>query len=458
MSGRRRREPRGENLFAAASGAEHVPLAARIRPQGLDDMVGQEHLVGPGGPLRRLIESDRLVSMILQGPPGSGKSTLARIVAARTQAHFDPMSAVTSGVADITRVAAEARELRQLHGQGTILFMDELHRLNRAQQDYLLPYVEEGVFVFIGATTENPYHSITGPLRSRCRLFVLKPLEDADVLALLVRALADAERGLGRLAAGATAEALGLIAAQAGGDARVALNVLETAALLAPAGDDGGLPLVTEEAVRQALERPMASYDRAADEHYDTISAYIKSIRGSDPDAAIYWLAKMLDGGEDPRFIARRMVIAAAEDIGLADPRALTLAVAAAQAVELVGLPEGQIPLAEATVYLACAPKSNSANTAIAEARAEVEEHGAEPVPAHLAGGMRPDDRRGDYRYPHDFPGGWVAQRYLPEGLGGRRFWRAKDNMVERRLWEELQRRRGSGGARQDGDADGRED
>ncbi|MCX7600145.1 MAG: replication-associated recombination protein A [Armatimonadetes bacterium] len=439
--GRRKPTQREESLFAATQNGEHVPLAARMRPRELDEVVGQDHLVGPGAPLRKLIEADALVSMILQGPPGSGKSTIARIIANKTRSHFELLSAVTAGVADITRIAAEARERRQLYDRGTILFMDELHRLNKAQQDYLLPYVEEGVFVLIGATTENPYYSVTGPLRSRCRLFVLRPLDEEHILCLLQRAIADSERGLGNLAVHATEDALRLLAAQAGGDARVALNVLETAALLAPA-EQGGRKITTE-TVHQALERPMPSYDRAADEHYDTISAYIKSIRGSDPDAAIYWLAKMLEGGEDPRFIARRMVIAAAEDIGLADPRALTLAVAAAQAVDLVGLPECQIPLAEATIYLACAPKSNSAYRAIAAAREEIQRHGSAPVPAHLAGGVRPDDRRGEYLYPHDYPYGWVAQQYLPEALTGRRFWQPKDNMVERKLVEELLRRQG---------------
>lgn len=439
----RRRKPaeHEESLFAPAASGEHVPLAARMRPRELDEVVGQDHLLGSGAPLRKLIEADALVSMILQGPPGSGKSTIARIIASKTRSHFELLSAVTAGVADITRIAAEARDRRQLYDRGTVLFMDELHRLNKAQQDYLLPYVEEGVFVLIGATTENPYYSITGPLRSRCRLFVLRPLAEEHILEILRRALADNERGIGRLHVGATEEALTLLAAQAGGDARVALNVLETAALLAPA-EKGGRT-ITADTVREALERPMPSYDRAADEHYDTISAYIKSIRGSDPDAAIYWLAKMLEGGEDPRFIARRMVIAAAEDIGLADPRALSLAVAAAQAVELVGLPECQIPLAEATIYLACAPKSNSAYRAIAAAREEIQRHGAAAVPGHLAGGVRPDDRRGEYLYPHNFPGGWVAQEYLPKALAGRRFWQPKDNMVERKLFEGLLRRLG---------------
>lgn len=441
----KRPKPEGDSLFSAADSGEHKPLAARMRPAALDDMVGQERLIGPSGPLRRLIESDRLVSMLLQGPPGSGKSTLARLIASRTEAHFEPLSAVTSGVADIKRVAEEARQRRELYGRGTVLFMDEIHRLNKAQQDYLLPYVEEGVFILVGATTENPYYSINGPLRSRCRLFVLEALGQEQLMVVLRRAIADATKGLALLMPKVDDAALDMIAEQAGGDGRVALNVLETAALLAPQAEDGARH-VTVEVVQQALERPMLAYDRAADEHYDTISAYIKSIRGSDPDAAIYWLAKMLESGEDPRFVARRMVIAAAEDIGLADPQGLVVAVAAAQAVELVGMPEGQIPLAEATIYLASAPKSNSAYMAIAAASAEVREHGGEPVPGHLAGGMRPGDRRSEYKYPHDSPGGWVAQEYLPERLRGRRFWTAKDNMVEKVRMENLARRRGERG------------
>ncbi len=443
-----------QSLFSAAAGEKHKPLAARMRPRTLEEMVDQEHLLAPGAPLRQLIESDQLVSMILQGPPGSGKSTIARVIASRTKAHFISLSAVTAGVADIKNAAEEARQRRELYGQATIVFIDEIHRLNKAQQDYLLPYVEEGVFILIGATTENPFYTLTGPLRSRCRLFVLRPLEPEHLLRLMRRALADRERGLAALKVQADEEALDLIARQAGGDARVALNVLEAAALLAQP-DKQGRRRVTLEVVRKALDRPIMAYDRAADEHYDTISAYIKSIRGSDPDAAVYWLAKMLEGGEDPRFIARRMVIAAAEDIGLADPMALVIAMAAAQAVELVGLPECQIPLSEATIYLACAPKSNSAYKAIAEARQHIREHGAAPVPAHLAGGWRPDDKRGEYLYPHDFPGGWVAQEYLPPKLRGRRFWRPADNMQEREMVRRLeQRRKGVESAGDDVDGD----
>jgi putative ATPase len=454
---KRGRDPGGfsSSLFGQALGEEHKPLAARMRPRDLDEVVGQEALIAPGAPLRQLIESDHLVSMILQGPPGSGKSTLARIIATRTKAHFERLSAVTAGVADIKRTAQESKDRREMHGQGTVLFMDEIHRLNRAQQDYLLPYVEEGVFVLIGATTENPYYTLTSPLRSRCRLFVLEPLSCDDILVLLQRALADEERGLARLMPVVEEQLLREIASHAGGDARVALNLLEMAVLLTHA-DESGVREVKWEGVQQALRQPMIAYDRAADEHYDTISAYIKSIRGSDPDAAIYWLARMLQGGEDPRFIARRLVIAAAEDVGLADPTALELAVAAAQAVELVGMPEAQIPLAEATIYLACAAKSNSAYAAIAAARKYIQEHGSASVPAHLAGGVRPKDKRGEYLYPHDYAGGWVKQAYLPAEIGGRRFWEPKDNIVEKGLAEELARRRArEGSGERQGDHNG---
>lgn len=428
-----------------------APLAARMRPRDLDEMVGQEELLAEGSVIRRALAEGRMPSLILVGPAGTGKTTLARILARRVSAHFEQLSAVEAGVADIRRVAAEARDRRDLHDAGTILFIDELHRLNKAQQDYLLPHVEDGTFVLIGATTENPFYSLITPLLSRCRLVTLEPLAPEQIRALLERALADEERGLVSLRPEVPEAVLAHIAASACGDARLALNALETATLITEPDADG-LRHVGMAQVQAALDRPVMKYDRAGDEHYDTISAFIKSVRGSDPDAAIYWLAKMLEGGEDARFIARRLVILAAEDIGLADPNALRLAVAAADAVEYVGLPEAQIPLAEATIHLACSPKSNSAYQAIAAAREQVRAEGAGRVPDHLAGGARPGQGEDQYVYPHDHPGSWVAQSYWPPGKQPVQFYQPGDNPRERKIGEKLDeyRRRSSGEAGDD--------
>jgi putative ATPase len=342
------------------------------------------------------------------------------------------LSAVTSGVKEIRAVAKASQDRLALHQQPTILFIDEIHRLNKAQQDQLLPHVESGAFVLIGATTENPYFSIISPLLSRCRLFGVEKLSEADLKSLMQRALADEARGLGRLGVLVDEDAFEHLADGAGGDARAALNALELAALTVPERD--GTRRVTLADAEDALQRPVLKYDRDGDEHYDTISAFIKSMRGSDPDAAIYWLAKMLEAGEDPRFIARRIIIQAAEDVGLADPTALRVAVSAADAVEYVGLPEAQIPLAMAAIHLAVAPKSNSAYKAIAKAREDVRKEGSARVPGHLAGGQRPDDTRDQYLYPHDYPRGWAPQAYLPDGLSDRVYYEPGDNPREARI------------------------
>jgi putative ATPase len=426
-----------DNLFSAED-LQHMPLAARLRPRVLEEFVGQEHLVGPQALLRKALDSDAPPSMILVGPAGSGKSTLAMVIAGMTKHHFEPLSAVSAGVSDIRQAAAAAEERRRLHSRRSLVFIDEIHRLNKTQQDSLLPFVERGTFTLIGATTENPFFSLTTPLRSRCRLYQLQPLADEAVLGLLYRALAEEERGLGKIAVEVAPEALQHLAEGSNGDARTALSALEMAVMTAQP-DAQGVRQVSLAAAEEALQRPVLKYDRAGDEHYDTISAFIKSMRGSDPDAAIYWLAKMLEAGEDPRFIARRIVIQAAEDVGLADPTALRVAIAAADAVEYVGLPEAQIPLAMATIHLATAPKSNSAYLAIAKAREDVAKEGAAQVPDHLAGTTRLDKGKQPYLYPHDHPGAWVAQDYLPPGLSGRHYYNPKDNRREQLIAERLE-------------------
>ena len=422
-----------QDLFSQSAGQDHQPLAARMRPTSLDEILGQAHLLGPSSLLRHALQAGRLPSLILYGPPGCGKTTLAMVLAAQTDSHFEPLSAVTSGVADFRRVAQEAEDRRRLQRLGTVVLIDEIHRLNKAQQDALLPHVEQGTFVLIGTTTENPYFSVITPLLSRTRLLTLHSLTPDDLSALVRRALADPERGLGRQQVEVEPEALEHLTTLAAGDARVALTTLDLAGQMAPLGE-GGRKRVTTPLVEEALQQPLLRYDRAATEHYDTISAYIKSMRGSDPDAALYWLAKMLEAGEDPRFIARRLVIQAAEDVGLADPTALQVAVAAAHAVEYVGLPEAQIPLALATLHLAIAPKSNTAYVGIRHARQWIQEHGAEPVPPALAGGPRPEQSPAKYLYPHDYPGGWVAQEYLPPPARGQVFYQPGNNPREQRI------------------------
>ena len=395
-----------------------APLADRMRPTTLDALVGQDHVVGEGRLLRRALEADRLSSMILYGPPGAGKTTIAEIIARSTEARFEKLNAVMSGVADLRRVIAEAHRELGMSGRKTILFVDEVHRFNKSQQDALLPAVEKGTVIFVGATTENPYFEVTPPLVSRSRVFELRALGEEDLKAVIRRALCDAERGLGEYRPRIADDALDHIVRVASGDARSALNAVELA-VLTTEPDEEGIRHVTLEIAAESIQRRALQYDRDGDAHYDTISAFIKSMRGSDPDATLYWLARMIYAGEDPSFISRRLVIHAAEDVGLADPNALVVAEAAARAVDRVGLPEGRIILAEAALYIALAPKSNSA-LGIDAALREVEAGRAGGVPAHLrdasyrsAGKL---GRGAGYRYPHDDPEGWVEQQYLPEG------------------------------------------
>ncbi len=421
-----------------------APLAMRMRPRNLDEFLGQEHIIGPGKVLRRAIESDRLSSLIFHGPPGCGKTALAAVIARRTKAHFEQLNAVTSGVADLRRVIKEARERQGMYGRKTILFIDEIHRFNKAQQDALLPYVEDGTVILIGATTENPYFEVNPPLVSRSRVFAFKALTEEQVKKALRRALEDRERGLGKYRVQVDQEAMDHLVRVANGDARSALNALELAVTTTEPGEDGVRRITLEVAV-DSIQKRAIRYDKDGDAHYDTISAFIKSMRGSDPDATLYWLARMLYAGEDPRFIARRMVIHAAEDVGLADPQALVVAVAAAQAVEYVGLPEARIPMAQAAIYIATAPKSNSVYRGIEAAMKDVGEKRTGDVPLHLRdshykGAAKLGHGKG-YRYPHDYPGNWVDQPYLPKNLQGKvRYYQPSCNGYERELRQRLDR------------------
>jgi putative ATPase len=402
---------------------QEMPLAARMRPRTLDEFVGQEALLGPGRALSMAIERDAVPSMILWGPPGSGKTTLAEIVARTTGAHFDRMSAVSAGVADLRRVVNEARARRRV-GKRTVLFIDEIHRFNKAQQDAILPYVEDGTVVFIGATTENPSFEVNSALLSRAAVFVLQPLSDDEVETIVDRALSDRERGLGEKDIVLEEDARRVLVGFANGDARAALNTLEFAAASAPLS--GQTKTIDATLVRDAMQRRSSQYDKSGEMHYDTISAFIKSIRASDPDASLYWLARMIDGGEDPLFIARRLVILASEDVGLADSNGLQVAVSAQQAVHFVGMPEGFFALAHATLYLATAPKSNSVGRSFAAAMADVRETRNEPVPLHLRNApthlMRELGYGKDYHYAHDDYD--VTQVNLPENLSERRYYR----------------------------------
>ena len=426
-----------EDLFQQAMQAElhrEAPLAERMRPRSLEEFEEQNAVIGRGTPLRRAIEADRLQSIILYGPPGTGKTTLARVIARLTKAHFATINAVTAGVGDIRKVIQEAADRRAYQGRKTILFIDEIHRFNKAQQDALLPAVENGLITLIGSTTENPMFAVNRPLLSRSRLYRLEPLSEAAVTRILLRALEDEERGLGNYRVDLEPAALSHLARAADGDARAALNALELAVLTTPPGADGvrHVDLATAE---QAAGRRVLKYDRE-DEHYDVISAFIKSMRGSDPQATLYWLARMIYAGEDPAFISRRIMIHAAEDVGLADPRALLVATAAAQAAERIGWPEARIVLAEAALYIALAPKSNAVVAGIDRAMRAVEKQRAAAVPVHLrdasyAGAAALGHGRG-YKYPHDYPGHRVAQQYLPDEMQGAVFYVPSDQGEEK--------------------------
>lgn len=421
-----------------AQEAADAPLAARMRPRSLDEYVGQAHILGPGKLLRRAIEADRIASILLYGPPGVGKTSLAQVIATSTRSRFERLSGVESTVNDIRRVVASAATRRENTGDKTILFVDEIHRFNKAQQDVLLPDVESGLIRLIGATTHNPFFSVNSPLVSRSQIFQLEPLTIADLLALMHRALADAERGLGQRPVHLDAAAARHLATVSDGDARKCLNALEIAVLTTPPAADGSV-LVTLAVAEESIQRKAVVYDADGDAHYDTISAFIKSLRGCDPDAALYWLAKMLHAGEDIRFIARRLIICASEDVGMADSNALVVATAAQQAVDFVGLPEANLLLAHATVYIATAPKSNRCTVAIGKASAEVRDGRTLAVPRHLRDahfkGSKALGHGEGYKYSHDFEGAYVPQAYLPEG---RIYYEPTENGLEKRVKERL--------------------
>jgi putative ATPase len=422
---------------------QSMPLAARMRPQTFAEFVGQEHLVAEGRVLRKCIEADQLPSMVFWGPPGSGKTTLAYVIANVTRAHFSSLSAVSAGVADLRRVIEEAKKRLKSSGQRTILFVDEIHRFNKAQQDAVLPFVENGTVTFIGATTENPSFEIISPLLSRCRVFRLNLLSDDEVRLIVERAIKDKERGLGKFQISMSEEALRHLVTVSNGDARVALNALEMAAFATLPGSDG-LRSIDLSAIEEALQHRALLYDKSGDQHYDLISALHKSLRGSDPDAALYWLGRMLEAGEDPLYIARRLVRFASEDVGVADPQALVIAVAAQQAVHFVGLPEGNLALAEAVVYLAVAPKSNSLYQAYSRVQQDIQHGRNESVPLHLrnpvTGLMRQMGHGQGYKYAHDYPDHFVKQQNLPPALQGKHYYVPTEQGYEKEIADRLKK------------------
>ena len=421
------------------------PLASRMRPSTLDEVVGQEHIVGKDKLLYRAIKADKLTSVIFYGPPGTGKTTLAKVIANTTSASFTQINATSAGKKDMEAVVKEAQDTLGMYGRKTILFIDEIHRFNKGQQDYLLPFVEDGTIILIGATTENPYFEVNSALLSRSIIFELKALTTDNIRTLILRAVNDCEKGMGNYRAVIDEDAVEFLADMAGGDARNALNAVELGVLTTPRGEDGYIHL-TLEVASECIQKRVVRYDKDGDNHYDTISAFIKSMRGSDPDAAVYYLAKMLYAGEDVKFIARRIMILASEDIGNADPQAICVAAAAAQAVERVGMPESQIILSQAAAYMACAPKSNSAVNAIAAAMDSVRNIRT-TVPAHLQdahyGGHEKLGRGIGYKYAHDYPNHYVEQQYLPSEILGTRFYELSDMGYEKELKKHMQKIKG---------------
>lgn len=418
------------------------PLASRMRPTTLDEVVGQKHIIGKDKLLYRAIKADKLGSVIFYGPPGTGKTTLAKVIAHTTSARFEQINATVAGKKDMEEIVKNAKDAIGMYGQKTILFVDEIHRFNKSQQDYLLPFVEDGTITLIGATTENPYFEVNNALLSRSRIFELKPLEKQDIRELVIRAVYDTEKGMGNYGADITDEAADFLADVANGDARAALNAVELGILTTDKSEDGKIH-ITIDVAAECIQKRVVRYDHDGDNHYDTISAFIKSMRGSDPDAAVYYLARMLYAGEDVKFIARRIMICASEDVGNADPNALVVAVSAAQAVERIGMPESQIILSQAAAYVATAPKSNAAYVGIQNAMKAVANMRTMPVPAHLQDkhykGAEKLGHGLGYKYAHDYPNHYVTQQYLPDGMEGMRFYEPSENGYEKKIREHME-------------------
>ena len=444
-SAAKRRKAAAMDLFdymRANTMEKESPLASRMRPTTLDEVVGQKHIIGKDKLLYRAIKADKLGSVIFYGPPGTGKTTLAKVIANTTSARFEQINATVAGKKDMEEIVKNAKDSIGMYGQKTILFVDEIHRFNKSQQDYLLPFVEDGTITLIGATTENPYFEVNNALLSRSRIFELKPLEKQDIRELVMRAVYDTEKGMGTYGADITDEAADFLADVANGDARAALNAVELGILTTDKSDDGKIH-ITIDVAAECIQKRVVRYDHDGDNHYDTISAFIKSMRGSDPDAAVYYLARMLYAGEDVKFIARRIMICASEDVGNADPNALVVAVSAAQAVERIGMPESQIILSQAAAYVATAPKSNAAYMGIAKAMKTVADTRTMPVPAHLQDrhykGAEKLGHGLGYKYAHDYPNHYVTQQYLPDGMEGMRFYEPSENGYEKKIREPME-------------------